>query len=107
MKVVSVSLQDNQTVLTLSDNNRTKDGGHYSWITLDKNAYIVTNGQRYTLKRAEGIALSPDKTYFSFAGETKTFTLYFPPIPKTTTSIDFIPNRSLGFLCVVRQREIL
>ena len=92
MKVVSVSLQDNQTVLTLSDNNRTKDGGYYSWFTLDKNAYIVANGQRYTLKRAEGIALSPDKTYFSYAGETKTFTLYFPPIPKTTTSIDFIES---------------
>ena len=92
MKVVSISLQDNQTVLTLSDNNRTKDGGYYSWFTLDKNAYIVANGQRYTLKRAEGIALSPDKTYFSYAGETKTFTLYFPPIPKTTTSIDFIES---------------
>ena len=87
MKVVSISLQDNQTVLTLSYNNRMKDGGYYSWFTLDKNAYIVANGQRYTLKRAEGIALSPDKTYFSYAGETKTFTLYFPPIPKTTKPI--------------------
>ena len=92
MKVVSVSLQDNQTVLTLSDNNRKKDGSYYGWVTLDKNAYIVANGQRYTLKRAEGIALSPDKTYFSYAGETKTFTLYFPPIPKTTTFIDFIES---------------
>lgn len=95
--VVSVSLQDNQTVLTLSGNNRKKDGGFYSWVTLDKNAYIVANGQRYTLKRAEGIALSPDITYFSFAGETKNYTLYFPPIPKTTTSIDFIESADSGW----------
>ena len=64
LKVISVVVQDYQTILTLSDNNKNKDGGYYSWVTLDKNAYIVANGQRYTLRRAEGIALSPDKTYF-------------------------------------------
>ncbi len=92
LKVISVVVQDYQTILTLSDNNKNKDGGYYSWVTLDKNAYIVANGQRYTLRRAEGIALSPDKTYFSYAGETKTFTLYFPAIPSNTTSIDFIES---------------
>lgn len=92
LKVISVVVQDYQTILTLSNNNKNIDGGYYSWVTLDKNAYIVANGQRYTLRRAEGIALSPDKTYFSYAGETKTFTLYFPAIPSNTTSIDFIES---------------
>lgn len=92
LKVISVVVQENQTIITFSDNNRTKDGGYYQWFTLDKNAYIVANGQRYYLRKADGIALSPDKTYFSYAGETKTFTLYFPAIPKSTTSIDFVES---------------
>lgn len=91
LKVISISVQDDQTIITLSDNNRTKDG-YYEWITIEKNAYIVANGQKYTLRRAEGIAIYPDKTYFSYAGETKTFTLYFPAIPKGTSSIDFIES---------------
>lgn len=90
LKVLSVKVQDNQTVITFSDNNRIDDDSYYQWFTMNKNACIVANGQRYTLTRAEGIAISPDKTYFSYAGETKTFTLYFPAIPKSTTSIDFI-----------------
>lgn len=94
LKVVSVRLEDNQTVLTLSDNNKARDGGYYGWITLDKNSYIVANGNKYFLRRSEGIALSPDKTYFSYEGETKTFTLYFPAIPRGTASIDFIESNS-------------
>lgn len=90
LKVLSVKVQDNQTVITFSDNNRIDDDSYYQWFTMNKNAYVVANGQKYTLTRAEGIAISPDKTYFSYAGETKTFTLYFPAIPKSTTSIDFI-----------------
>ena len=90
LKVLSVKVQDNQTVITFSDNNRIDDDNYYQWFSIYKNAYIVANGQRYTLTRAEGIAMSPDITYFSYAGETKTFTLYFPAIPKSTTSIDFI-----------------
>ena len=92
LKVISVVIQDNQTIITFSESNRIRDDGHYQWINLDKNAFIVANGQRYTLRRAEGIALSPEKTYFSYAGETKTFTLYFPAIPKKTTSIDFLES---------------
>lgn len=90
LKILSIKVQDNQTVITFSDNNRIDDYRHYTWFSINKNAYITANGQRYTLTRAEGIAISPDKTDFSYAGETKTFTLYFPAIPKNTTSINFI-----------------
>ena len=92
LKVISVSVQDNQTVITFSNNNLIDGGGYYQWFTLDKNAYIATNGQKYKLIRAEGIAIYPEKTYYSYAGETKTFTLYFPAIPKNSTSIDFIES---------------
>ena len=90
LKVLSVKVQDNQTIITFSDNNIIDEDSYYRYFTLEKNAYIVANGQRYTLTKAEGIAIFPDKTYFSYTGETKIFTLYFPAIPKNTTSIDFI-----------------
>ena len=50
------------------------------------------NGTRYTLTRADGIQIAPEKTYFSYAGQDITFTLYFPPISNTATSIDLIES---------------
>ena len=91
LKIISVDIQDNQTILTLSDKNTAADDDE-QYLTLDKNAHIVANGQRYTLKKAEGIALSPNKTYFSYTGEIKTFKLYFSAIPKNVNSIDFIES---------------
>lgn len=92
LKVISVTLENSYTKVVLSDNNRLPNGGYYQWFTLDKNTYIVANGNRYTLTKAEGITISPEKTYFSYAGETKTFSLYFPAIPPNTTSIDLIES---------------
>lgn len=93
LNVQSVTLSSTETVLTISDNNMSSNGStYYEWMNLDAGAYIVANGQKYQLKRAEGIAIAPNKTYFSYAGETKTFKLYFPSIPTSTTSIDFIES---------------
>lgn len=50
------------------------------------------NGTRYTLIRTDGIEIAPQKTYFSYAGQDITFTLYFPPISDTATSIDLIES---------------
>lgn len=87
----SVTVQDNQTILTFSVNNRTRDG-YFEWMNLDKNTYIMANDQKFFLKRTEGIAISPDMTDFSYVGETITFKLYFPAIPKNTTTIDFVES---------------
>jgi hypothetical protein len=64
----------------------------YKWCQIDRNTYIMVNGTRYTMTRAEGIKIAPDKTYFSYAGQEITFTLYFPPIPSSATSIDLIES---------------
>lgn len=45
---------------------------------IDRNTHIVVNGTRYTLTRADGIQIAPEKTYFSYAGQEIIFTLYFP-----------------------------
>ncbi len=92
LKILSVTLEDNRTVIRLSCNNRGENGSYYAWVTLDPQTYIVANGQRYTLTKAEGIALTPNKTYYTYNGENKNFTLYFPAIPKSTTSIDLVEN---------------
>ena len=52
----------------------------------------MVNGVSYGLKRADGIALSPNVTYFSSPNETKTFSLIFPAIPQDTKSFDFIES---------------
>ena len=54
--------------------------------------YILVNGTKYTLTRTDGIEIAPEKTYFSYAGQDITFTLYFPPISDTATSIDLIES---------------
>lgn len=89
--VISVTTQKDQTILTLSVNNRTKDG-YYEWVTLDRNAYIMANGQKFALLKTEGIETSPNRTYFSDVNETITFKLYFPALPKNTSNFDFIES---------------
>ena len=93
LKVISVTLEDNQTKIVISDNN-SYAGGYYGWVQLDPQAYIRANGQNYKLTKVDGVALSPNKTYFSYENQTITFTLYFPAIPSSTTSIDFIESET-------------
>lgn len=93
LKIVSIEIGGNETILTLSNNNQSSEG-YYQWMNIDDGAYIVANGQKCKLRKAEGIEISPAKTYFSYAGQTKTFKLYFPAIPLNTSSIDFIESQS-------------
>lgn len=81
----SVVLNETETILTMSAINGYEDG----WMNMDKNAFIVAEGERYKLIKAEGIAISPDKTYFSHRGDRKTFKLHFPAIPTRVKSINF------------------
>ena len=90
LSIRSVSISSSQTSITMTCTNPL-DGG---WMNIDPNAYIVANGQRYTISRTSGIEFSPKYTWFSYKGETKTFTLYFPAIPQNTSTIDFVENTS-------------
>ncbi|MCQ2245836.1 MAG: serine/threonine protein kinase [Bacteroidaceae bacterium] len=80
-----ISITDNCTILNVKCVN---DGSE--WITIDGGTYIVANNIKYYLLNAEGIEISPKKTYLSGANETVYFKLYFQPIPMNTTSINFI-----------------
>lgn len=90
-KIKSVKLAKDYTAIEIISNNQSGNS-YYQWCNIDRNTYIVVNGTRYTLTRTDGIQIAPEKTYFSYAGQDITFTLYFPPISNTATSIDLIES---------------
>lgn len=87
--IKKVTLDPNYTILDMVSYN----GGEYQWCTISKNSYISVNEKRYPLTRAEGIDCSPQYTYYpgwdSGREVALHFKLYFPVLPKGTTSFDF------------------
>lgn len=87
--VERVTLDSNQTVLDMVSYN----GREYQWCSISKNSYISVNGKRHNMTRAEGIACSPEHTDYpgwdSGREVSLHFKLYFPALPKGTTSFDF------------------
>ena len=62
-----------------------------NWINIQKEStFLSSNGHNYRLIDAKGIALAPDKTYFSIG--TKEFKLFFEPLPKFTKIVDLIED---------------
>lgn len=90
-KIKSIKIAKNYTAIEITSNNQSGNS-YYQWCNIDRNTYILVNGTRYTLTRTDGIEIAPEKTYFSYAGQDITFTLYFPPISDTATSIDLIES---------------
>ena len=75
-KIKSVKLAKDYTAIEITSNNQSGNS-YYQWCNIDRNTYILVNGTRYTLIRTDGIEIAPQKTYFSYAGQDITFTLYF------------------------------
>lgn len=90
-KIKSVKLAKDYAAIEITSNNLSGDS-YYQWCNIDRNTHILVNGTRYTLTRTDGIQIAPEKTYFSYAGQDITFTLYFPPISDTAASIDLIES---------------
>lgn len=88
-KIKNVTLCRDYTAVEITSNNQS-GSVYYQWCSIDKNTSLLINGTRYAMTKAEGIEIAPDKTYFSYAGQEITFTLYFPPIPSSATSMDLI-----------------
>ena len=88
-KIKSVRLTEEYTAIEIISNNQS-GSGYYEWCNIDRNTYISANGKQYTMNKAEGIKIAPEKTYFTHAGQDITFTLYFPPLPESVKSINLI-----------------
>lgn len=61
-----------------------------AWYNINPNTHIDVGGTKLTLINAEGISISPQKTYFPKGQRKAAFRLYFPPLPEGTTRFDFI-----------------
>ena len=83
LTITSISLTDSYTAIQI----RSKFT-NYAWCQIYADTYITANDRQYKLVRTEGINISPQVTYYNY--KDITFTLYFPPIPSTTTQIDLI-----------------
>lgn len=88
-----ITLDDQYTAIEIST-NKIHGNFIYTWCNINKETYITANGEKYIMKYADGIKVAPEKTYYSDSQHLIIFTLYFPPIPSTST-IDLIePNDS-------------
>lgn len=95
-RVTKVTISDKETTIEFSINNETR-GGYITGMHIEPDTKIVVDGQEYKMIRAEGIAVSPNTTQFTRNGETKTFKIIFPVIPKASTSINFIEPGENGW----------
>ncbi|PRP68175.1 hypothetical protein [Nonlabens agnitus] len=62
------------------------------WSRINSDVYIKNSEgkAKYSLLKAEGIAIAPNITESDFAGQHRSFRLYFPRIPDLSKSIDMI-----------------
>jgi len=95
--VSKVSLNRDNTVLDMISYN----GGQYQNCAINRNSYLLVNGTKYSLLKAEGISYSPQFTdypnYQSGNNVSLSFKLYFSPIPTSTTDFDFYESASDGW----------
>lgn len=88
--ISKVELGRNYTILDMTSYNK----GEWDWCRIDRGTYLLSNGKRYKLIKAEGIAYSPGYTYYpnyqSGKNVSVSFKLYFEPLPQGTSTFDFI-----------------
>ena len=87
LSIQKITLTPNQTKIDFLNVNN-----GYEWATIDKNAYISDKKNKYYLKDAKGIEITPQKTYYKDEYENLYFSLIFPPIPSDVNELDFIEN---------------
>lgn len=77
------------------------NGGKYQYCSIDKNSYLLVNGKRYGLTRAEGIAYAPQHTdypnYQSLGDVSLSFKLFFQPLPEGVSSFGFYESTAGGW----------
>lgn len=85
LEIDKIQLTDSATVLYV-------DAYFYPnyWIRIDSGTYIVAQGKKYFITGSENIVLN-DEHWMPDSGEDH-FKLIFPPIPRSTKTIDFIES---------------
>lgn len=95
--IKKVTLDQQYTILDMVSYN----GAQYQNCAISKNSYLMANGRKYSMIKAEGISYSPTFTdypgYESGREVSLNFRLYFPPLPKGTTTFDFMESPTDGW----------
>ena len=93
------SQEENQTVIhcTYVSKFYYVNGG---WVNIHPTTFLVNEGTRLPLLYTDNIPVAPKMHFFSKAGETKKFTLFFSGIPKNWETFDFVEEtkNSTGFV---------
>ena len=90
LSITKIRLEKNYTIVDfISYNNR-----QVKYCGINKNSYLLVDGKKYQLLKAEGISYIPDHTdypnYQSGSDVSLSFTLFFSSIPENTKTFDFI-----------------
>jgi hypothetical protein len=73
------------------------------WVNIYPTTYLVNSAEsELGLLHAENIPLAPERHMFSRCGELKSFTLYFPLLPKSWERFDFVERTRTSNGFVVR-----
>lgn len=93
LKIKSIEITENNTVISLKVTNK-RD--HDGWFCADENIYIKNSKgtEIYHLIKSENIPTCPEQFKFSYVGQELNFTLYFPPISNQIQSLDLIEDCS-------------
>ncbi len=88
----TTTLEINKIILTDSATILYIDAYFYpnSWIRIDSATYLQAEGKKYTITGSDSIDLN--KEHWMPKDGKEHFTLYFPPLPKGTKTVDFIES---------------
>jgi tetratricopeptide (TPR) repeat protein len=91
LKIVSVGIYSDSTVINLSIENKLAQGG---WFCADKKIYIENprDHKRFDIVKARGIPRCPSVYSFKYVGEKLNFTLVFPKLPAETRLLNLIED---------------
>lgn len=108
LKITQIDLLSNQTIVYVQAENKSKKGDLFC---ADKNIYIksLSDNKKYELIQSIGIPTCPENYQFTYVGEILKFTLYFPPLPKSTDYIDIIEdcnNYCFSFKGVILNKDL-
>lgn len=83
------------TVIEMTADNAAYDGsGYYQWVNISPDTYISAMGEHFVLTEAEGIAISPEYTEYTYINQKISFKLFFPPISKEVKTLSLIESET-------------
>ena len=93
LNIIKIEQKETETIFFMHIVNRIKEGG---WFCVDKNVKLTSEGFKEDIRmiRSENIENCPTSHQFTKLNESKSFRLYFPPIPAGVTEVNLVEECS-------------